>query len=88
MDSGGADLFFKDWFAEYNDPDGFMRPMFYSPEIKNMGLNNPLFDDLIEQAARPSVSPNERQALYIEAEKILCELETIVIPVIHHYIDY
>jgi hypothetical protein len=43
---------------------------------------------LIERAESAVGTPAERQAVYIKAERILCQQEAIVIPVLHHYIDY
>ena len=88
VNTSAANLYFRDWFAEYNDPDGFLKPLFHSDQDTEFGLDHSDFDRLLEQATAPNLTPIDRQALYIQAERILCEQETIVIPVIHHYIEY
>jgi oligopeptide transport system substrate-binding protein len=43
-------------------------------------FTNPEFDKLIEVAKKNS-DPAKRQELYIQAERILCEEETAVLPI-------
>jgi ABC-type oligopeptide transport system substrate-binding subunit len=45
-------------------------------------FSNPEFDYLVERAASLS-DPAERQSLYVQAERILCEAETAIIPLYH-----
>jgi ABC-type oligopeptide transport system substrate-binding subunit len=76
-------IFLIGWGAEYNDPDNFLKPTFHSKGEFNFGhFNNQEFDRLIDKAASLN-DPAERQLLYIEAEKILTEQETGVIPLFH-----
>jgi oligopeptide transport system substrate-binding protein len=75
------------WIADSNDPDNFTYDAF-------LGLNNSYpkfpdskFADIITKARSEAASPVERQQLYIEAEKILCEDGVYVIPVTHALIS-
>ncbi len=70
------------WIADINDPENFMQLFRTSSENNSTGFSNPRFDRLIEQAMR-TTNPMERQELYIQAERILCEEETAIIPLYH-----
>lgn len=71
------------WGADYNDPDNFLKALFYSRADFNYGrFNNRDFDHLVEAASGPG-DPAKRQLLYIQAEQILTEQETGVIPLFH-----
>jgi ABC-type transport system substrate-binding protein len=71
------------WFADLNDPDNFMREVFYSTSSNNLsGFSNSDFDSLIDNAAQ-STNPLERQEIYIKAEILLCETEAALIPIYH-----
>lgn len=71
------------WAADYNDPDNFLRELFATDADSNRGhYSNPAFDDLVYQAA-DITDPAERQLLYLEAEKLLCEIDAAVIPIYH-----
>lgn len=77
------DLYQVGWGADYNDPDNFLKILFHSDADINIGhFNNKDFDSLVDKAASLN-DPAERQLLYIEAEKILTEQETGVIPLFH-----
>ena len=80
--SNPPELFWIGWMGE-PDPDGFLREIFHSDsEYNTGGFSNPDFDSLVEQAAGLS-DPAERQALYIQAESLLCETEAALIPLYH-----
>lgn len=71
------------WVADYIDPDNFLRELFATDAGSNLGnYSNPDFDDLVYKAAEISY-PAERQLLYLEAEKVLCEMDAGVIPIYH-----
>ncbi len=72
------------WVSDSNDPDSFLKGVFHSQAEYNFGhLSNAEFDRLLEQAATLS-DPATRQALYIQAERILCQDQTAVIPLYHY----
>jgi hypothetical protein len=43
---------------------------------------------LIDQAEAAVGSPAQRQRLYLQAERRLCEQDTFIIPLLHHYLDH
>jgi ABC-type oligopeptide transport system substrate-binding subunit len=83
LKSDTPDLFWMGWAADYNDPDNFLNALFHSGSGDNHGnFSNAEFDDLVESAAGSS-DPAERQELYIQAERLLCETEAALIPLYH-----
>jgi ABC-type transport system substrate-binding protein len=77
------ELFRLSWAADYNDPDNFLRELFNSRSDYNYGkFSNSEFDLLVNRA-KNSYDPAERQELYIQAERILCETEAVLIPIFH-----
>lgn len=77
------DLFRMGWTADYNDPDNFLKEVFQTGGSINYGyFRNSDFDSLVDQASEET-DPSVRQALYIQAERILCEDQTAVIPLYH-----
>jgi peptide/nickel transport system substrate-binding protein/oligopeptide transport system substrate-binding protein len=70
---GGADLFLKDWYADYPDAENFLYPLLHSAN-KGVGGNvsfyqNAQFDSLVT-AARGEPDEAKRVALYKEADQI------------------
>ncbi len=81
--SDPSEMFRLSWAADYNDPDNFLGEIFDSGSEYNYGnFSNSEFDLLVNRA-KNSYDPAERQDLYIQAERILCETETAVIPLFH-----
>lgn len=81
------DLFWMGWQADYNDPANFFYDIFSPDGMWNGDPNyghfsNADLTDLMERAGR-SHDPAERQALYIEAERLVCETQAAVIPLYH-----
>lgn len=81
------DLFWIGWAADYNDPANFFDDIFgtgglYHGENNYGHFSNPDLTDLMDRAAK-SQDPVKRQALYIEAERLVCETEAAVIPLYH-----
>jgi ABC-type transport system substrate-binding protein len=85
IESDPPEMFRLGWAADVNDPDNFLREVFISAGPYNHGnFLSTEFDSLVERA-RKSSDPAVRQALYIEAERILCEIEVGVIPIYHAF---
>jgi oligopeptide transport system substrate-binding protein len=70
---GAADLYVKEWWADYPDAENFLFPLLHS---KNKGAggnvsfySNPKFDALVDQAHREQ-DESKRNALYTEADAI------------------
>lgn len=77
------EISYQGWAADYNDPDNFLREIFRSDAGFNFSnLSNSEFDNLVDSAGK-SNNPAERQDLYIQAERILCETEVTIIPIYH-----
>lgn len=70
------------WLADINDPENFMQIYRNDSEFNHSGFSNPRYDQLVDRALQ-TTNPAERQELYIEAERILCEEETVIIPLYH-----
>jgi len=84
LKSNTPDLFWSGWAADYNDPDNFLRELFRSGSEYNYGnFSNTEFDKLVDSAEKSS-DPAERQELYIQAERLLCETEAAIIPIYHN----
>jgi ABC-type oligopeptide transport system substrate-binding subunit len=74
------------WVADYQDPDNFLKALFHSKSEINYGhFSNREFDRLVNRAANFR-DPETRLSLYLEAEKILTEIETGVIPLYHCFV--
>lgn len=82
--SDAPHIFRLGWMADYNDPDNFLK-MLHSGGESNYGhFANADFDRLVEQAAEET-DPKVRQELYVEAERILCQEEAALIPLLHTF---
>ncbi len=67
------------WGADFPDPDNFMNLFTSYSATNHTGWGNARYDALVEQAARePDVG--RRQALYDEAQRILCEQDVPIAP--------
>ena len=67
------------WGADYPDPHNFMNLFTTGSANNHTGWGNPRYDALVEQAARER-SVARRQALYDEAQRILCEQDVPIVP--------
>lgn len=88
LNADAPGIFRLGWAADYNDPDNFLLTTFHSTSenARRENFANSQFDRLVEQAAAAANDPATRQALYIQAERILCEQETAVIPIYHYFV--
>lgn len=83
IDTSPPEIFRTSWVADYNDPDNFLREIFFSGSDNNRGhFSNEEFDTLVDRAGKIK-NPEERQELYILAERILCEEEAALIPLFY-----
>lgn len=67
------------WGADYPDPDNFMSLFTSYSENNHTGWANPRYDDVVQRAAREP-DPAERQRLYDDAQRILCEEDVPIAP--------
>jgi len=86
MVSGQPAMVRRGWRVEQNDPDEIMQLFRAGAEFNYADYSNRGFDRLIDQA-REIRNPAERQELYIQAERILCEEDTAIIPLYNHTIS-
>lgn len=71
-------LFRLGWGADYPDPDNFMNLFTSSSGNNHSRWKNPRYDQLIEQGAREA-DPQKRQAIYDEAQRLLCEIDVPIV---------
>jgi oligopeptide transport system substrate-binding protein len=83
--SNPPELFWNGWLPDPgNDPD-FIHSILQTGAEFNYGhFSNPDFDSLVNRA-RSNHDPAARQALYIEAERLLCETEAGIIPLYYTF---
>jgi peptide/nickel transport system substrate-binding protein len=75
INAGEHDMFLSDWTGVVLDPDYFMFSPFHSSSARAKGrlaYANPAYDKLVEQAL-VKTSPDERQALYTQAQNMLLD---------------
>ena len=78
------------WFADYPTYDNFMFDLFASPSIggNNLGpFSNDQFDQLVAEA-KQTTDPNDQAELFQEAERILLNTDTGVLPLNWYRGDY
>ncbi len=71
------------WIADYIDPHNLTFDTFLHEDSPYPKFIDKKFEELVAKAEAVVKDPSERQLLYIEAEKILCEDGVYVIPVTH-----
>ncbi len=77
------------WFADYPTYDNFMYDLFHSDSIggNNFGYSNEKFDGLVDEAKR-TVDPEEQASLFQQAEQVLLNEDTGVVPIYWYRGDY
>ena len=85
--SSPPDVYRLAWWADYNDPDNFLREIFGpESEVNYGGWGNADYLRLVDEA-RVERDPQLRQRLYLEAEAILCQADAAIIPLYHATYD-
>jgi oligopeptide transport system substrate-binding protein len=74
-----APVFRLGWGADYPDPHNFMNLFTTDSANNHTGWSNPRYDALVEQASSER-DVARRQALYDEAQRILCEQDVPIVP--------
>jgi oligopeptide transport system substrate-binding protein len=72
-------VFRSGWGADYPDPDNFMKLFTSNSGNNHSRWKNRRYDQLLEQAAR-ELDAKKRRRLYDEAQKILTEIDTAIVP--------
>jgi len=86
LDHNPPQLFRMGWGADYPDPNNFLDLFTSTSGNNNTHWKNKTYDGLILAGAK-SQSPRERQAIYKEAQKLLLEEETAIIPLFQETIE-
>ncbi len=82
METDAGQIFAAGWCPDYNDANNYTRDVYRSDGIYNYGRwNSPAFDELVD-TARVTTDPDERRALYAQAENLLVNEESAAIPLI------
>ncbi len=81
-------LFRMGWCADYPDANNWLNEVFHPDNAGNrIGWRNKEFVKLMEQAQQNS-DPEQRKALYMRAEQILCQEEAAIIPLYFYTAQY
>lgn len=75
------------WFGDYGDPTTFLDINYSTDGNNDRAYNNPVYDDLLDQAGR-ELDPAKRMELLSEAERIIMEEDLPMIPVFHYATIY
>jgi oligopeptide transport system substrate-binding protein len=67
------------WGADFPDPDNFMNLFISSSGNNRLRWSNSRYDELVALGATLG-APEERQRVYDEAQRILTEIDTAIIP--------
>lgn len=83
-----SEIFWQGWVADQNDPDNFLGEIFRSDSQFNFGkFANRDYDRLMDNAIK-SKNAADRQNYYVQAERLLCETETALIPLYHSTMNF
>jgi oligopeptide transport system substrate-binding protein len=80
LDEDPPQLFRLGWFVDYPDADSFMNVFLSGSGNNHTQWKNKRYDALVRQAV-VTLNPADRQALYDEAQQLLLEKETAIVPV-------
>jgi ABC-type oligopeptide transport system substrate-binding subunit len=67
LSSGQTDIAYRNWWADFADPENFMTPLFHTGN-NSMGACKPEYDALMDKAAR-MVDLKQRIPIYQDLEK-------------------
>jgi outer membrane protein assembly factor BamD (BamD/ComL family) len=85
LDTDAPAIFHLGWVADHIDPDNFLPYFSTGSGAPRSHFSNSEFNHLVEAGAAAAGNPAARQALYIQAERILCEQEAVIIPLYHFH---
>ncbi|WP_303674194.1 peptide ABC transporter substrate-binding protein [Vampirovibrio chlorellavorus] len=80
LDEDPPQLFRLGWFVDYPDADSFMNVFLSDSGNNHTRWKNSRYDALVQQAVT-TLNPQQRQRLYDQAQRLLLELDTAIIPV-------
>jgi oligopeptide transport system substrate-binding protein len=80
MEENAGQIFRAGWCPDYNDANNYLRDVMRSDSIYNYGRwQNAEFDSLVDEA-RLSSDPEQRRALYAQAEQLMVVDDAATIP--------
>jgi len=79
LGAGETDIAYRNWYADFADPDNFMAPLFHTGTDSSMGWAKPEYDAIIDKAAKLT-RMSERIPLYQDLEKKLIYQDAIQFP--------
>jgi oligopeptide transport system substrate-binding protein len=86
--TGGFQVVWQSWFADYADPENFLAQQFATEGGFNVfGYSNPQVDELLSQAAT-TLDQAERLALYDQAHRIIIDEDQAVTPIYYPQRNY
>lgn len=80
LDEDPPQLFRLGWFVDYPDADSFMNVFLSDSGNNHTRWKNSHYDALVQQAVT-TLNPLQRQRLYDQAQRLLLERDTAIIPV-------
>ena len=75
------------WYADYGDPTTFLEVNRSTDGNNDRKYNNPVYDDLLDQA-RTETDPARRMEILSEAERIIMEEDLPMVPLYHYVTVY
>lgn len=80
LDQDPPSLFRLGWFVDYPDADSFMNVFLSNSGNNHTGWKNRRYDELVQKAV-VTLNPMARQKLYDEAQRLLLEQDTVIVPI-------
>jgi hypothetical protein len=75
------------WKADYSNPYNFLYDVFNSQSTSNYAqYQNPYYDTLLTDAWKET-NPEVQLQNYLEAERILCEQDAVIVPLYYYFAD-
>jgi ABC-type oligopeptide transport system substrate-binding subunit len=79
---GTYPLVITGWFADYPDPDNFLRQSGGISFLHDLGWQDPAYDRLVEQASR-TPDRAKRLAMYRQADRLLVSEQVLLLPLFY-----
>jgi len=75
------------WKADYSSPYNFLYDVFNSQSTSNYAhYQNPYYDTLLTEAWN-GTNPDTQLQKYLEAERILCEQDAVIVPLYYYFVN-
>lgn len=80
LDEDPPELFRLGWFVDYPDADSYMGVFLSDSGNNHTQWKSKRYDELVQRAVI-TLNPMERQKLYDEAQRLLLERDTVIVPI-------